>query len=340
MKSIIANDNDDALISLASNDIIIDSNGEKFDKQQIFILCCQYSACRCFNALYMQHSFQDVDQDALVIAASTYGSVEILEMLHNLNVNLNSAFDASIISGKYDVLIYLYNSVYDDIASNLSNKENLIHSVKGGNLDCVKFLIEMINDQEKLYDINYVNHDGDSALSVAIDKNRPDIVDYLIRKGASLKTENNIIEKAIMTNNINVLGQFLKSPEFDPKSHVEFAITNKMEQSTALLLMYSKRLSTPQLVHFLFIAVQNNLLNITKILLQNGIPGNATNDNKETILHIAASQGNSNMINLILNFGRNINVNALDIKRRTPIQRAISSGHPECVKLIIGKTDV
>lgn len=61
----------------------------------------------------------------------------------------------------------------------------LLMAVEKGFLDIVKFLIEDVK-----VDINYITRGGETALHRACYRNRPQIVKYLIKRGANLEQNN------------------------------------------------------------------------------------------------------------------------------------------------------
>lgn len=57
--------------------------------------------------------------------------------------------------------------------------------------------------------------------------------------------------------------------------------------------------------------------------------------NHQTALHIAAQQGNVNLINLLLSYGAHVNGGTVDLM--TPLHEASFGGHPQAVETLIAE---
>ena len=77
----------------------------------------------------------------------------------------------------------------------------------------------------------------------------------------------------------------------------------------------------------LYLAAQNNCLEVARFLLDNRAVVDARSTTGATPLQIAAEKGNVAIASLLLSCKADIN--ALDMKRRTPLDRALAWGHPE-----------
>lgn len=70
-------------------------------------------------------------------------------------------------------------------------------------------------------------------------------------------------------------------------------------------------------------------------LLQKGVTPDATNMDGLTALHQCCIDDNAEMLNLLLDYGAN--VNAQDSERWTPLHAAATCGHLNLVKILIGR---
>ena len=77
----------------------------------------------------------------------------------------------------------------------------------------------------------------------------------------------------------------------------------------------------------LYLAAQNNCLEVARFLLDNRAVVDAKSTTGATPLHIAAEKGNVAIASLLLS--HKAEINAVDVKHRTPLDRALAWGHPE-----------
>lgn len=76
----------------------------------------------------------------------------------------------------------------------------------------------------------------------------------------------------------------------------------------------------------LHVAVQQNHLKLTQVLINDGADVNASTDDHLTPLHMAAQNGDVTILRLLLEHGARIN--AVDAKGWTPLDRAEKWQHP------------
>jgi ankyrin repeat protein len=82
--------------------------------------------------------------------------------------------------------------------------------------------------------------------------------------------------------------------------------------------------------------IQNNTGDTTKlveILLDHGAEINAANEEKITVLHIAAWEGNEAVLRVLLNRGADVNAGMKD--NSTPLDLAVEAGHEAAVKTLL-----
>ena len=79
---------------------------------------------------------------------------------------------------------------------------------------------------------------------------------------------------------------------------------------------------------------EEELVEVAKLLLQNGADPNSINGNKDTPIYLATERGHAEIVNLLIQHGAN--VNSLNNRYcRTPLHMASRKGHLEITKLLI-----
>ena len=77
----------------------------------------------------------------------------------------------------------------------------------------------------------------------------------------------------------------------------------------------------------LYLAAQNNCLEVARFLLDNGALVDSRSSTRATSLHIAAEKGNIPIASLLLS--HKADINAVDAQHRTPLDRALAWGHAD-----------
>jgi ankyrin repeat protein len=200
-----------------------------------------------------------------------------------------------------------------------------------GNAAILEFLIS------KGADLNGEDQEGNSALSLAIENEHPEIVEALLRHGARPIAESEVVQirfvSAARKGNILNMSELLsKGTEIDGKTRsgktaLVAAACAQQEKSVKWLLtkgadanLYAKEgsLEAPPLWHA---TLSNRSLfdfSISLLLLQHGAVPSATDRYlKRTPLHIAAWLDNLLAVAMLLNAGAD--VRALDAEGKTPL---------------------
>ncbi|XP_055620116.1 protein phosphatase 1 regulatory subunit 16A isoform X3 [Toxorhynchites rutilus septentrionalis] len=97
---------------------------------------------------------------------------------------------------------------------------------------------------------------------------------------------------------------------------------------------YKRHITFEDSVVLLEAAARNDIAEVAK-LLQKGVTPDATNMDGLTALHQCCIDDNAEMLNLLLDFGAN--VNAQDSERWTPLHAAATCGHLNLVKILIAR---
>jgi ankyrin repeat protein/ubiquinone/menaquinone biosynthesis C-methylase UbiE len=129
---------------------------------------------------------KDNNSNEVLLAAAQGGDFEIVKYLvghpdtkdlHKKDVNGQNILQWSAYAYDLRILRMLLDEKSFDVAEkDKQGMSVLMHAVYGGNLETIKFLIE-----EKKMDVNEKNNAGLTALHYAYD---PEIIDYLVSKGA------------------------------------------------------------------------------------------------------------------------------------------------------------
>lgn len=150
-----------------------------------------------------------------------------------------------------------------------------------------------------------VRNDGWTLLHLAADKEKTDIVNWLIQKEPSLAISKasglNFIELAIFSERMPVVELFL----------------DKIRSDINLIKQIARRSCTKVLT----------------LLLDAGLPADTVVENDQTLLHLAAESGEVNNCELLLQ--RKASVDALDISKKTPLYLATTQGNIDVVKLLL-----
>ena len=77
----------------------------------------------------------------------------------------------------------------------------------------------------------------------------------------------------------------------------------------------------------MYLAALNNCTEVARFLLERGANVNAKSQDGATGLHIAAQKDNLELVKLLL--ANKADINAVDSKHRTPMDRALEWHHPD-----------
>jgi ankyrin repeat protein len=257
-----------------------------------------------------------------------------LRSLENRNNELEGAINryekilAANISEQEDALIQILNIVLksskDFLRRQNFNGRTILHYACG--LEYVNVINFLLEKYDSVTDINVLDVNTRTPLFYAVEVGNKDIVEALLKKGASVHTKDargeTVVAIATRKGQVELL-ELLKDKNQTPqKDKSANATTPETEKGKGQRLLD------------LHAAVQKDSAEKVKELLATGkYQVNAKNANGVTPLHIAAFRGNLEVLNVLLK--ANADPNAVDDEGSTPLHQAVASGHIDCVKALI-----
>ncbi len=152
-------------------------------------------------------------------------------------------------------------------------------------------------------DFNTTNNDGQSALMLAVQRNSPEVVEFLLDKGSEVEvyTEHS---RSAKDNKGNTMAHYLVE-SYDSSKPDEFDSKLKLLQEKGVK-MNAKQAEGNTLFH---LAAKNNDLELLKRLSAFNIDVNAKNDEGLTALHLAAMKAeNDEMMKYLISKGANTKI--------------------------------
>ncbi|CAD5122432.1 DgyrCDS10856 [Dimorphilus gyrociliatus] len=158
------------------------------------------------------------------------------------------------------------------------------------------------------------DYDLRTPLHVAASEGLTDVVDYLLRYGASVHVKDRYghtaLDDAVRFNKHAIISSLRKAG----------AVLRVLPMRTAMLMCH---------------AVATNHIDNLKSWILAGVDPNVTNFDKRTALHIAASIGNVELVEYLLSVGCNPNLE--DVHGLTSIDEAKRNEHLKCLNVLLGK---
>ncbi|XP_050307400.1 uncharacterized protein LOC126744096 [Anthonomus grandis grandis] len=256
----------------------------------------------------------------------------------------NTALIIAAEAGRIDSVGVLLSHAADVNAKNFVSRTALQHAILHGHENIAKLLIDSGANVEDLdgyglsalaYSITYssentVNHllqyvhvdticsdNNSTALHVAAENGREDILILLIQKGADVNAINNhgstALELAISKDHKNIATKLLNLKDIDFN-------TKNINQHDAL-----------------YLAAENNMTEIVEILLRNGAQIESFDKNNRTALHTSAENGCITVVELLLD--KHANLYATDVSGNTALHLAIYSNQKRVVELLLKRTN-
>ena len=271
-------------------------------------------------------------KNTLLLKASEGGNLEIVKYLlenqANIDVNLlnddgDSAVSIACEKGNLGIVKCLLPKSIDDINVRYGRSKNtlLLKASKRGNLEIVKYLLKNHAD----IDVDLLNDDGDSAVSVACELGPLEIaacllpksrVDINVRYGWS---KNTLLLKASKEGNLLIVKYLLEN-------HVDIDVSLLNNDGDSAVC----------------VACEKGNLEIAKLLWRKSEAhvNLCYGRNKNTLLQYASKGGNSEIVKYILENHSDIDVDLLNDDGGSAVSVACEKGNFEIVKLLWPKSGV
>jgi ankyrin repeat protein len=268
---------------------------------------------------------QTTDPQLATAMAGTVSQMKQIQNEYKINLQMHAQRGAgSSAEAQVDVEVKLGNAIIandvatvaslieslDDIDAKNAEEQTALHlAAEYGKLEIVKLLVK------KGANINAQDDYGLTPLYSALLEKHPGVARFLIKQGANVQAQtkdgNTALHVAVQNNYLGI-SKILIEKGADPRGS-----THSSLYSPLLLAMASE--------HF----------ELAKMLIEKGADINERNGNGYAPLHFAAEKGHIEILTLLLDLGANIE--AASRKNRTPLHLAVKKGVLESVKVLIEK---
>lgn len=233
-------------------------------------------------------------------------------------------------------------------SADAAHRTPLSYASEGGHSHTVKMLLA-----DQRVDPDAKDTDGNTALSFASKYGHDEVVLLLVRTGrVNPYVENasgkSALQLALEKNDLPIVQLLLKtdttnenSTNKSPDAALRWAAENGHEGIVRLLLQ-----KTTLSVNFdttdkhgwtpLLLAVRSGNITIIELLLDAGASPDVRTEAEETILHLAARNGDGTLFEILLRTKGVELKNARDGQERTPLWVAAQGGHVKIVELLLG----
>jgi len=223
--------------------------------------------------------------------------------------------------GYYPTVIFLVGLGAQIDSVTVDQRTPLLDAVWQGHKDIAGFLLQK---GAKFDDPDFANARGELPIYEAIQCNRPEIFQLLF--DVYRKQDEACKDDVTMFVRMQLWARLTIVDDRDPYNIRK----NDSEKILAILLNQFKNIAIHEYQYgdtLIHLAARSNSIKCMKILLQSQyqVDPNAWGDGGRTPLHIAAFCGNLEIVQLLLNAGANINLEAQDAIQTTVLQSAVRS---------------
>jgi len=225
-------------------------------------------------------------------------------------------------SGNGELVEYLLTQGFDINAVDNTGEGLLHYASFGGNIELVKRLID------KGFDVNVRSNDGVTPLHYAAQNSHPEVVEYLIGKGADVNardSENsNCLIKTITWSRNDTTGQTMATIRKLVENGAYINAANDFGQTPILWTVHARNIEaarylieqgayldspTDEGITPLHAAINNGAPEFIELLAKNGAsPEIGDKRNGYTAFHLAAIQGNLDVVAMLLPYIKDINL--------------------------------
>ncbi|CAK9264898.1 unnamed protein product [Sphagnum jensenii] len=243
--------------------------------------------------------------------ASLGGHVKVVNMMlehrkeldfHSQNKDGNTIFHLATKGGHLEVVkVFMEDSKAKDLLDRNNNHWNTpLHlAIEEGHVNVVNILLEIAGNK---LDLNEINKDDNTPLHLAIEGGHLNVVNTLL----------------------DVAGNKLKLNETNKNGNTPLHLAAEGGHDnvvTKLLKLVTIGLDTK--------AANNVQKGATKLNF------NATNEEENTPLHLAAKEGHVGIVDAMLNYAGELTINANNIRGNTPLHLAAINGHVDVVNKLL-----
>ena len=200
-------------------------------------------------------------------------------------------------------------------------------------------LIGKISISMKPQILDFKDYSGRTALHVASQGSKDDLVQFLLDLGATVDTYDHLAKTplylAISKRNLSTVKILLKSGANPNIIQLGIAVETGCPKIVELLLDYGSKMYKDNYLKLNNTSDNRNDLNVLKFLLNNGVNPKLKNIKNDyyTGLHLAAKYGHYDIVKLFIKIG--VNINEKNFNGFTPLYLSIKHGHYDTTKLLL-----
>ncbi|XP_071099039.1 serine/threonine-protein phosphatase 6 regulatory ankyrin repeat subunit B-like [Haliotis cracherodii] len=253
----------------------------------------------------------DDDNDTVLHLACEGGNRSIVEyLLPSFDINCQGQYDRTSLmvaaeSANKDVFNLLVSKGADLTLTDDDNDTVLHLASQGGNRAIVEYLLSSL-------DINSRGQHGLTALMVAAESANKDVFDLLVSKGADLTLTDDdndtVLHLACEGGNRSIVEYLL--PSFDINCRGQYDRTPLM------------------------VAAESANKDVFDLLVSKGADLTLTDDDNDTVLHLACEGGNWSIVEYLL---PSFDINCRGLCDRTPLMVAAESANKDVLNLLVSK---
>lgn len=264
----------------------LDINSKDKEGNGIFNYTAKAGNIKMMNAL-LEKGIKGTDEAFIFVANGTRGKsngIEVYKYLKSIGLNPNISNSEGVSplhilasrSKDLEIILFLLENELDPSTKDFKGNNAVMHAATRNDLVVVKTLVE------NLKTLNAANKNEQSALSLAVQGNTSDVVEYLINKG---------YDTSIVDADGNNLTYYLINSYSERNKEQFYEKMELLEKSKVDLTKVQKNGNT-----WFHMAVEKNSLELLKIATTKQQDINSKNSEGNTALHLAAMKAKDDSI--------------------------------------------